>query len=392
MKEVKVVIGANYGDEGKGLMTNYFARKAIKQDKKCLNILFNGGAQRGHTVENGDFRHVFHAFGAASYQNVDTFYNRHFMVNPFIFLSEKKELEELNVNQGRTWVDWDCEITTPYDILFNQALEQSRGKNRHGSCGCGIFETFNRINEGFHLTCKDLFMSFGELYSKIKFIRDKYFAEKRMKEVDTIFAIDWRKDFFSEVTLINFVKDLMEFKKSVYFSSLNKILDYYDTLIFEGGQGLALDMDNKKDFPHLTPSHTGSDWVIEQLRELDETFDVEVCYVTRSYFTRHGAGILKREVKDFHELGIKDADKTNVKNNWQGSIRYAPFNLKECSQRCLEDAKKWVEEEKTRHFKVSQSFTHLNEFLLFKELGTSLFPHVYFSFSPDFDEVVYIHK
>ena len=139
MKEVKVVIGANYGDEGKGLMTNYFARKAIKQNKKCLNILFNGGAQRGHTVESSNFRHVFHAFGAASYQNVDTFYNRHFMVNPFIFLSEKKELEELNVNQGRTWVDWDCEITTPYDVLFNQALEQSRGENRHGSCGCGIF-------------------------------------------------------------------------------------------------------------------------------------------------------------------------------------------------------------------------------------------------------------
>lgn len=59
MKEVKVVIGANYGDEGKGLMTNYFARQADKKHKKCLNILFNGGAQRGHTVENGDFRHVF---------------------------------------------------------------------------------------------------------------------------------------------------------------------------------------------------------------------------------------------------------------------------------------------------------------------------------------------
>ena len=87
MKEVKVVIGANYGDEGKGLMTNYFAYKAIEQNKKCLNVLFNGGAQRGHTVENGNFRHVFHAFGAASYQNIDTFYNRHCMVNTLIFLS-----------------------------------------------------------------------------------------------------------------------------------------------------------------------------------------------------------------------------------------------------------------------------------------------------------------
>lgn len=376
-------------------MTNYFARQADKKHKKCLNILFNGGAQRGHTVENGDFRHVFHAFGAASYQDVDTFYNYHFMVNPFIFLSEKKELEKLHVNHGRTWVDWNCEITTPYDILFNQALEQSRGKSRHGSCGCGIFETFNRVNKGFHFTCKELFMSFGELYSKIKFIRDKYFAEKRMKETDIIFTMEWRENFFSEITLANFVKDLMDFKKSVYFSSLNEILDYYDTLIFEGGQGLALDMDNKKDFPHLTPSHTGSDWVIEQLRELDGVLDVEVCYVSRSYFTRHGAGALKNEVNKPDELGIKNMDKTNVKNDWQGSIRYAPFDEKDYIQRVQPDVDKWdcdLLHKKIEHFKVSQSFTHLNEISLIGEVDISLSPYVYLSFSPNFDDVIYIHK
>ena len=68
------------------------------------------------------------------------------------------------------------------------------------------------------------------------------------------------------------------------------------------------------------------------------------------------------------------------------------FNLKEYSQRCLEDAKKWEEEKKASYFKVSQSFTHLNEFPLIKELDASLFPRMYFSFSPNFDEVVYIHK
>ena len=109
-------------------MTNYFARQADKKHKKCLNILFNGGAQRGHTVENGDFRHVFHAFGAASYQDVDTFYNYHFMVNPFIFLSEKKELEELHVNRGRTWVDWDCEITTLMIFYLIKLLSNQEGK------------------------------------------------------------------------------------------------------------------------------------------------------------------------------------------------------------------------------------------------------------------------
>jgi len=44
--KVKVVIGANYGDEGKGLMTDYF----VRQEKNPLVIRFNGGAQAGHTI------------------------------------------------------------------------------------------------------------------------------------------------------------------------------------------------------------------------------------------------------------------------------------------------------------------------------------------------------
>ena len=50
MKDVKVVIGASFGDEGKGLMTDYFAGKAKEEGKSCLVVCGNGGAQRGHTV------------------------------------------------------------------------------------------------------------------------------------------------------------------------------------------------------------------------------------------------------------------------------------------------------------------------------------------------------
>ena len=48
MKTIKVIIGANFGDEGKGLMTDYFCKQEPKKD--ILNIRFCGGAQAGHTV------------------------------------------------------------------------------------------------------------------------------------------------------------------------------------------------------------------------------------------------------------------------------------------------------------------------------------------------------
>ena len=340
-------------------MTSYFTRDARSNGYTCLNILFNGGPQRGHTVENKDnFRHVCHAFGAGYSEGADTYYNKHFMVNPFIFLAEEKELD-LKV---RVWVNLNCEITTPFDVLMNQALEKSRGSNRHGSCGCGIFETFHRVNEGFSFKCKDLMLSRGELIAKIKFIRDKYFAEKRMKELDITFPIEWRKDFFGNDILFNFINDLMEFKQKVYFiESLSSIADYYDVAIFEGGQGLALDMNNHDEWPHLTPSHTGSDWVIEELKELNKHFseyiDVEVCYVSRTYFTRHGAGKLKGEADPQLDLGIMALDNTNIANDWQGSIRYAPFDAISYIDRVFNDKKKWS----GHYVDFSQAFTHLNE-------------------------------
>lgn len=60
MKTINIVIGANYGDEGKGLVTN-----AITPATGCL-VLANGGAQRGHTVETKTFRPVFHHFGSTA--------------------------------------------------------------------------------------------------------------------------------------------------------------------------------------------------------------------------------------------------------------------------------------------------------------------------------------
>ena len=67
VKDVSIIIGANYGDEGKGRMSDYLANKAIQAGQSTITILSNGGAQRGHTVvlDNG-FTHIFHHFGSGT--------------------------------------------------------------------------------------------------------------------------------------------------------------------------------------------------------------------------------------------------------------------------------------------------------------------------------------
>ena len=86
--KISVVIGANYGDEGKGLATDYLA----SQGTKSLVVRFNGGAQAGHTVVTPDgCRHVFHHFGSGVFAEADTFLSKFFIVNPILFRTEFEE-------------------------------------------------------------------------------------------------------------------------------------------------------------------------------------------------------------------------------------------------------------------------------------------------------------
>lgn len=66
-KEIKIVIGANFGDEGKGLITDYFCHQLLVAGHDVLNIRHNGGAQAAHNVVTPDGKqHVFSHFGAGS--------------------------------------------------------------------------------------------------------------------------------------------------------------------------------------------------------------------------------------------------------------------------------------------------------------------------------------
>ena len=82
MQNVKLIIGANYGDEGKGLATDFFGAQAAGSFG-TINVLTNGGPQRGHTVELADGRrHVFKHFGAASFRGAASYFAEQFIVNP----------------------------------------------------------------------------------------------------------------------------------------------------------------------------------------------------------------------------------------------------------------------------------------------------------------------
>lgn len=330
--KVKVVIGSNYGDECKGLATAYFA----KEYTPCLNVLFNGGCQRGHTVEmtNGT-RHVFHHLGSGTFYGAYTYFDQDFIVNPIIFNVEYQEIREMGIVPC-CYVSPNCRVSTPYDAFINQIVEDSRGDSRHGSCGFGIWETQKRHENGkYALTFKELTSKTDdEIIQYLSDIATDYFP-KRLEEygIKDIPEI-YRVLINSKNLHFHFLCDVRAMQSVVEICEFDKLFPYFNTIVFEGAQGLALDENNKENYPNVTASKTTSCVPVERVKNYD--CDIEICYVTRSYFTRHGAGNFPTEC-DKEKINVSIEDKTNVYNEYQQSIRYGLFSNKEFKWRVIQD-------------------------------------------------------
>lgn len=297
---VRAVIGANFGDEGKGLVTSYLCAQGAG-----VVVRFNGGAQAGHTVvmPNGD-RHVFGHFGAGTLQGVPTFLSQFFVCNPLLFFKELDVLHALGITPS-VYAHPDCLVTTFADMMINQELEDKRGTGRHGSCGLGISETVERSNIAeLKITMADLWNGSPSLQSKIEQICHRYAEFRIGRRLDEPRMMD------------AFVKACWQFAGQVHPAGIAQCKDP----VFEGAQGLLLDQDNKEFFPHVTRSNTG----IQNVRALCSQAgigEIEAYYVSRTYLTRHGAGPLPKE-----DSSLRFEDTTNLDHAYQGRLRFAPLD------------------------------------------------------------------
>jgi len=326
MTKANVVIGANFGDEGKGLMTDYLSSQAD------IVIRFNGGAQAGHTVQDPQGRrHIFSHFGAGTLRGKETFLSQHFVVNPIVFRREREELLKLGI-EPVVFVDPACSITTPYDIMINRMIEQKRGDGRHGSVGLGFGETVGRNLKGsYRLTVLDLGNA-DFSFRQLNRIKRHWFSERLDNLGLSHHDPSTFTDIMSDDTLVAFLQDL------IYFRANTMIADAPTAcrgkkVLFEGAQGLMLDQ-VAGHFPFVTRSNTGLRNAIDVAAEIGIK-ELNAVYVTRSYMTRHGAGPLEGELEGTRFPHI--VDPTNKPNAWQGKLRFAPLDIRETAKFILGD-------------------------------------------------------
>lgn len=329
MSKVIAVIGAGFGDEGKGLMTDYYSSK----EDNAIVVRSNGGAQAGHTVTTPDGeRRIFSHISSGTLTGTPTYLSEYFVANPLLLQKELSKFHPEVVSMMKIYAHPDVIITTPYDMLLNQRFEVERGDNLHGSVGVGFNETIERdlvapwytISMDFLVNAinagNDMLRS--KLVLMLNRIRNEYIPSKI--DMDKVHP-NFKHVLYSDELLEETIEQIIAMMKVIRMVDYSKLED--KTIIFEGAQGLMLDQDYGY-FPHVTRSNCG----MRNMREIIEQVasvrydDIIVNYVTRAYTTRHGAGPL-----DFEDSLITERhniiDKTNIENEWQGSLRFAPLSL-----------------------------------------------------------------
>lgn len=349
-QQVLAVIGANFGDEGKGLAVDYFCSTS----ENSLVIRHNGGAQAGHTVEIQEKRFVFHQLSSGSFRRADTYLAETFLPDLYKLEEEMTSFNQLAGFTPKIYADIRARITIIDDILVNMALETKRGKDRHGSCGMGINEAVQRSSSGYGIPVGTLMgMSAEKLTCQLRQIRQEYIFP-RLELLGLTNTGEYAELLRSDNVLRNAAEGIL--KGTEYLSpsdGLQTLAADRENIIFEGAQGLLLDSENERFAPHVTASRTGLTNPLAICQHSGLQLN-EAVYVLRSYVTRHGAGPLPFACNPA-ELGELGTDRTNQENPWQGHIRYGFYaSPKQLAKTICEDAASW-------QGRSSLFITHLNE-------------------------------
>ncbi|MEO8532244.1 MAG: adenylosuccinate synthetase [Flavobacterium sp.] len=295
MKKAQIVIGLGFGDEGKGITTDFLSQ----QNPESIIIRFSGGQQAAHTVMIDDKKHVHSSFGSGALRGLPSYFSEHCTIHPIFLLNEREELKEKGGNV-ELHIHPLAKITTPFDVWQNR----KNAKNlEHGTCGKGVGATMKRHETPYKLFAIDLIAPRQMLIEKLKGIAYYYGI---MNESQLEQSLD---DFLEAI-------DTIDWKISDY-----SYLNSFNNLIFEGSQGILLDMDHGV-FPNVTYANTTSKNAVEICKVLNVE-DIEMFYVTRNYATRHGSGWMSNE----KEIELKNnEEETCVFNDYQKELRFGDLD------------------------------------------------------------------
>ena len=240
---IKAVVGANWGDEGKGKITDMLAEKAD------IIVRFQGGANAGHTIVNDYGKFALHTLpSGVFYGHTTSVIGNGVALNIPVFFKEYNEVVSKGVPAPKILISDRAQMVMPYHILFDQYEEERLGGKSFGSTKSGIAPFYS------------------DKYAKIGFQVNELFDEDRLKE--KLASVCETKNVLLEhlyhkplLNVDELFAELMEYKKMVapYVCDvslyLNNALKEGKEILLEGQLGTLKDPDHGI-YPMVTSSST----------------------------------------------------------------------------------------------------------------------------------------
>ena len=281
-----VVLGAQWGDEGKGKMTDYLAEKAH------VVVRFQGGNNAGHTVEVGDKQYKLHLIPSGIlYENKLNIIGNGVVVDPEALLEEINYLEELGVKitPDKLVISDRAHVIMPYHKVLDALKEKARGNNSIGTTGKGIGPCYTDKFERCGIRICDLLnkVVFKEKLTENIALKNQYIT--KVYEGEPLEFKDIYEKYLEYAAKIRpFVKDV-----SVV---LNHQMEEDKNILFEGAQGMLLDIDYGT-YPFVTSSNTTAGGVSSGAGIGPNKIN-DVVGIAKAYTTRVGKGPFPTELSD----------------------------------------------------------------------------------------------
>ncbi|MFF5723165.1 adenylosuccinate synthase [[Kitasatospora] papulosa] len=279
-----VLLGAQWGDEGKGKATDLLGGSVD------YVVRYQGGNNAGHTVVVGDQKYALHLLPSGILSPGCTpVIGNGVVVDPAVLLSELSGLNERGVDTSKLLISGNAHLITPYNVTVDKVTERFLGKRKIGTTGRGIGPTYaDKINR-VGIRVQDLYDESileqkveaaleqkNQLLAKVfnrRAIEPGRIVEEMLQYAEQI------KPFVADTTLV-----------------LNNAIDEGKVVLFEGGQGTLLDVDHGT-YPFVTSSNPTAGGACTGAG-VGPTKISRVIGILKAYTTRVGAGPFPTELLD----------------------------------------------------------------------------------------------
>lgn len=289
---IQLVIGSQWGDEGKGKIVDVLAQKAD------YTVRFHGGNNAGHTVVVNGKKYPFHLIPSGILnQNTKGVIGNGTILDPEVLITEINQLEKEGIRlKNKLFISPRCHLIMPYHKALDEAYENARGKNKLGTTRRGIGPTFaDKVSyNGIRIYELIDWNTFIEKFTFQAGIKNKILKLFHVKSINIQKELKKYKIYRKKI--LPYVKDTYRLLQEAAKTKKN--------ILFEGAHGVMLDIDWS---PY--PFSTGSNVVTGAVNTgagLPPKAVTEVWAVVKAYLSRVGGGPIPTELFGKHADHIRE--------------------------------------------------------------------------------------